>query len=96
MKENNILSECQYGFRDNRSTSLWLTDLIEQLADKLDAKLTTIGIFIDLKKAFDSVDHNKLSQILNHYGIRGKANEWLSSYLKNRKQYVFIIAPPQV
>ena len=48
----------------------------------------TIGVFIDLKKAFDTVDHCILVTKLDHYGIRGVAKKWLSSYLENRKQYV--------
>ena len=45
-----------------------------------------IGVFIDLKKAFDTVDHNILVTKLDHYGIRGVAKKWLFSYLENRKQ----------
>ena len=48
----------------------------------------TIGVFIDLKKAFDTVDHSILVTKHDHYGIRGVAKQWLSSYLENRKQYV--------
>ena len=48
----------------------------------------TIGVFIDFKKAFDTVYHSILVTKLDHYGIRGVAKKWLSSYLENRKQYV--------
>ena len=47
-----------------------------------------IGVFIDLKKAFDTVDHGILIEKLYHYGIRGIANKWIGSYLMNRYQYV--------
>ena len=86
----NILSESQYGFRENRSTSLALMELTEDLAQALDDRMHTIGVFIDLKKAFDTIDHKILLNKLYHYGLRGKANDWIKSYLEHRKQYVKI------
>ena len=53
-------------------------------------KLQLVGVFIDLKKAFDTVDHSILIEKINHYGIRGTANTWICSYLMNRYQYVTI------
>ena len=47
-------------------------------------------VFVHLKKAFDTVDHNILLKKLDYYGVRGIANEWFASYLKNRKQFVSI------
>ena len=86
---NDILSNNQYGFRNNSTTCHALIDLNEQLTKSIDDKLCTIGVFINLKKAFDTIDHSLLLQKLNRYGIRGIANSWLSSYLKERFQYVF-------
>ena len=83
-----ILNDNQYGFRKNRSTSLALLELVEKLTAGLDNKDITIGIFVDLKKAFDTIDHGILLQKLEHYGVRGIVKEWLKSYLCNRKQYV--------
>lgn len=53
MSNNNILSDAQYGFRSNRSTSLALTELVETIYDAIDSSKYSVGIFIDLKKAFD-------------------------------------------
>ena len=70
------------------STSLALLELTEEITSALDKKKSTIGVFIDLKKAFDTIDHTLLLAKLRHYGVRGVANDWLSSYLENRMQYV--------
>ena len=70
------------------STSMAIMELVENITNAMDNGKFTIGVFIDLKKAFDTVDHNILVTKLDHYGIRGVAKKWLSSYLENRKQYV--------
>ena len=87
---NNILSSSQYGFRTNLSTSLAVMELIEEITNATDNKKHAIGVFIDLKKAFDTVDHRILIKKLEHYGVRGAASDWLKSYLSNRKQFVNI------
>ena len=69
------------------STSLALLELTEEITSALDKK-STIGVFIDLKKAFDTIDHTLLLEKLRQYGVRGVANDWLSSYMENRLQYV--------
>ena len=84
---NKILQDSQYGFTSKSSTALALTELVETITDKIDKSMYSIGIFIDLKKAFDTLDHNILLSKLNHYGIRGNAFNWLSSYLSNRSQF---------
>ncbi|XP_077987452.1 uncharacterized protein LOC144442054 [Glandiceps talaboti] len=68
-----ILIRTQFGFRKKHSTKLALTDLVTGIADKLDKGYLTFGIFIDLRKAFDTINHNILIEKLNHYGIRGKS-----------------------
>ena len=72
------------------STSHALMDLVEEITSSIDAKKISIGVFIDLKKAFDTVNHTLLIDKLEYYGIRGIAQEWLKSYLKDRKQFVQI------
>ena len=90
IEEKNILYESQYGFRKNMSTSLAILELVENITTSIDDCKSTVGIFIDLKKAFDTVDHDILIKKLDHYGVRGVANRWICSYLMNRSQYVCI------
>ena len=61
---------------------------MEQLTNAIDNKQVTVGVFIDLKKAFDTIDHEILLNKLSMYGIRGNALNWLKSYLLNRYQFV--------
>ena len=83
LNSNNLLYLRQYGFRKNMSTSMAIMELVENITNAMDNGKFTIGVFIDLKKAFDTVDHNILVTKLDHYGIRGVAKKWLSSYLEN-------------
>jgi len=86
---HNILFMNQFGFRKNNSTSFALIQITEKIKETIDNKKYGCGIFIDLRKAFDTVNHKILLGKLDHYGIRGSALNWFSSYLSNRKQYVF-------
>ena len=67
-----------------------LTELIGEITASLDKKLCTMGVFIDLKKSFDTVDHRLLCKKNEFYGIRGVALNWITSYLANRSQFVSI------
>ena len=87
-KKNNVLCDSQYGFRNGVSTAHALIDIVDKISKSIDEKKYTIGIFLDLKKCFDTVDHNILLTKLEHLGIRGIALEWLKSYLDKRQQYV--------
>ena len=87
--ENNIIYSLQFGFRQQYSTFHFLISLTEDIRKKLDKRNTVSGIFVDLQKAFDTVEHDILAK-LEHYGVRGIANNWLKSYLFNRKQFVSI------
>ncbi|KAF7664264.1 hypothetical protein LDENG_00182270 [Lucifuga dentata] len=90
IEKHNILNDNQYGFRAKHSTAMALMELVEEISTAVDKKEYMIGIFVDLKKAFDTIDHELLLKKLGRYGIRGVAHSWLSSYLKNRYQYVKI------
>ena len=62
--------------------------LIDQINDKFENNCFTLGIFIDLSKAFDTIDHQILISKLNNYGVKGKNLSCFKSYLENRKQYL--------
>ena len=78
----------QFGSRSSHSTVHALTLMIDKIQRAIDSKNYSCGIFIDLCKAFDTVDHHILLDKLEYYGIRGIAHEWFSSYLPNRSQFV--------
>ena len=65
-----------------------LLKVMDEISNELDHKNHSIGIFIDLSKAFDTVDHSLLCQNLEYYGICGIALDWFTNYLSNRKQFV--------
>ena len=87
---HNLFYHNQYGFRSKHSTIHAILKLTSSLYDSMNNKKYSCLVFIDLKKAFDTVCHQRLLLKLNHYGIRGVALELLSSYLNNRMQYVNI------
>ena len=89
LMEHNILFHNQFGFRKNNSTTYALIEITERIKESIDKHKYGCGIFIDLRKAFDTVNHNILLSKLEHYGVRGNALRWFKSYLSNRKQYVF-------
>ena len=86
----NLLYDLQFGFRAKYSTSHALIHMTEKIRQALDAGKVTCGIFIDLQKAFDTVNHNILLKKLHHYGFRGIINKWFQSYLSDRRQKVVI------
>lgn len=90
LETQNIFSTSQYGFRKGKSTTKAAFKMIEEILQSLDDKENTVGIFCDLSKAFDCVDHTILLDKLHHYGIRGVAHDWFKSYLENRSQKVVI------
>ena len=88
--KNKVLTPHQYGFRKNHSTELAVTEIHNKLLKNMDEGKHTCTIFLDLAKAFDSVDHNILLRKLEKYGIRGGALKLLESYLSERPHYVKI------
>ena len=85
-----ILYTYQYGFRGRHSTSLALIDIVDKIKDALDKNEYVLGIFLDITKAFDSVNHEILYKKLEHYGFRGHFLYLIKSYLSNRSQYLCI------
>ena len=87
-EQYNILYRCQFGFRKNYSTSHALIHLINRISSAIDQRETTVGVFLDLSKAFDTLDHQILFTKLEHYGIRDVALQWIKSYFSCRQQFV--------
>ena len=90
IQTNNLLSANQFGFRPGRSTDVALTQLTENILDRLDNGLVTGAVFLDLKKAFDTVNHELSLSKLKSVGLDTTAAEWFESYLCNREQVVSV------
>lgn len=88
VNKHNVLYDGQYGFRKQFSTTMALMELVEEITTATDNSGLTVGIFVDLKKAFDTINHAILIKKLEKYGIRGIASDWIISYLSNRSQFV--------
>ena len=90
LNNNNIIYNLQFGFRQQYSTSYALINITEIIRKALDDGNIGCGVFVDLQKDFDTVDHQILLAKLSHYGIRRVSNDWFKSYLSNSSQYVSI------
>ena len=86
LNKHDIFYRKQYGFRDQRSTEHAILQIVNRIQGNMNKGMFSCGVFIDLQKAFDTIDHHILLQKLNHYGIRGIVNDWLYSYLVGRIQ----------
>jgi hypothetical protein len=85
-----IISNYQFGFRKGYSTEQAILEITENFKSAIDNGEITCGLFLDLSKAFDTVNHQILIDKLCKYGIRGTPLAWFTDYLSNRQQYVKI------
>ena len=90
MENNKLLIPSQFGFRQGLNTTNAIYNFIHETLKRLHNKENPVGIFCDLSKAFDSVDHEILINKLSFYGIKGLPLSWFKSYLMNRSQVVKI------
>ena len=90
LRKHKILYKLLFGFRENHSTALALIETLNEMYSKLDEGKFVLGVFLDLKKAFDTIDHKILLNKLEHYGIHGVAKQWFRSHLSNRKQFTYV------
>ena len=86
--DSNLLAEQQYGFRRRHSTELAAVKLIDFISHEMESGHTPTNIYVDLSKAFDTINYDILLDKLSYYGISGRALKLLKSYLLDRKQYV--------
>ena len=88
--QNKLIYDKQFGFRSNYSTNHAIISITENIRSLVDAGLFVCGVFVDLEKAFDTVNHEILCEKLKYYGLRGNINDLIKSYLHNRQQFVSI------
>ena len=88
LNKHNLLSINQSGFRKKHSTETAAVYFVDHILEQMDRQMMTGSIFIDLRKAFDLVDHQCLLHKLEHYGIRDKSLKWFENYLTTRLQSV--------
>lgn len=86
LEKYNIITESQHGFRSGKSTTSAMLSFINQIYNTLGSRKSAIGVFYDFTKAFDMVNHSLLINKLKQLGINGIANDWIKSYLTNRRQ----------
>ena len=88
INENKLLYKYQFGFREEHGTDIALIVLIDKIMQAFNEGEIVLGVFLDLSKAFDTVNHEILLTKLYHYGVRGIPYEWFKSYMSNRQQFV--------
>ena len=90
LEQEELLYSRQFGLRNNHSTTDALIDITEKIKEACDNKLYSCGVFLDLQKVFDTVNHNILLQKLTYYGVRGLANNWFRTFISQRVQFTSI------
>lgn len=90
LNQHSVFYKFQYGFRQGSSTETAISELLDDVIKGIDCKQVVGALFLDLRKAFDTINHSILLRKLEAYGIRGVANEVIQSYLTNRMQFVSI------
>jgi hypothetical protein len=84
LKRHNTLTSEQHGFMESKSTETASHSFVQSVQEALDKHLHEIGIFLDLSKAYDAINHKRLLDKLDSYGNRGLVNNWFQPYLTNR------------
>ena len=90
LSQSNFFYDLQFGFRKNHSTGHAAAVMVKNIIKSFEDKEYTLGVFLDLSKAFDTIDHSILLAKLNRFGVRGEANKWFRSYLNGRLMHMEI------
>lgn len=90
LKQNNLLSDCQFGFREHRGCILHLLHVIDEWSKEVDLGKQIDCIYLDFQKAFDTVPHRRLLAKVKSFGIQGCVLKWLESFLTGRRQRVIL------
>ena len=91
LDNQNVIYKQKFGFRPKHSTTHAIISITEKIREALDKGKFACGVFVDLQKAFDTVNHEVLLNKLYQHGIRGNTYEWFKSYLTDRLQFVSIL-----